>query len=387
MYTVGQLKDGVAGLVSGTNIDKVTGVYKVFERAARKLVTKADIPEATQKLAMTLYSGVTDYIAPSKIFGSALIDIRPQGVSRWFGESVQKMPVEFFDRTKGMLPGGSQVAFEHKDGVPIIRIVASRANEQATLDWMNETTGWTASGSASGLTRDTISYYDSPASLRFTLTGSSTGILTKTISSLNIESYQDVAVAFLALRIPDGATATTLSSIELRLGSDDTNYDSVTATEGFLGAWTVGEWLLIALDMSTSTSTGTPDWTAIDYVQVRFAHTATLTNIRIGGLWIAPPSPHEILFQTSAIFLNGTTRNLTITDDEDQIVLNEAAYLLYEHECALGIAVQQNQENKAANLRTILYGKEGTNDEGLYAEYRGDNPSEELRQIGSYYNT
>lgn len=385
MYTVGQLRDGVAGLLSGTNVDKVTGLYKVFERASRKLAQKADIPEATDTQAVTLYEGVYDYLAPEKIFGGAVIDVRPQGVSRWVGEAVSKVPVEFFDRTKGTFTGGSSIAFEYRDGTPIMRLTSPRANQCANLDWMNETTGWVASGSIASVARDATVYYESPSSLRFTLTGASEGILTKTITAQNIEAYEDVAVAFLALRLPAGATATDLTSVELRVGSSASDYDAVTVTQGFLGAWTVDNFLLVALDMSYSATTGTPDWTAIDYVQVRFAHTATLTNVRVGGLWLALPSPHEILYQTSAIFLNGTTRSLTITDDEDQIVLNDAAYNIFEHECALGVAIQQNQENKAGNMRTILYGKEGTNDEGLYSEYRSDNPSQEMRTVGTYY--
>lgn len=386
MYTIGQLKDGVAGLVSGTNVDRVTGLYKVFERAARKLVQKADIIEATDKEAITLYGGVYDYLSPTKIFGGAIIDVRPQGVSRWFTEKATKVPVELFDRTKGLLQDGSMVAFEYKDGVPIMRIVTPRAFQTVSLDMMNSTTDWSEGGSIAAIIRDTSVFYESPASLRFTLTGSSVGTLTKSINSLDIDEYEDVAVAFLALRLPDGATATNLSSIELRVGSSDSAYDSVTATEDFLGAWTVGEFVLVAFDMSTSTSTGTPDWTAIDYVQIRFTHTATFTNVRVGGLWLAIPAPHEIIYQTSAIFLDAGTRALTITDDDTEIVLNDAAYNIYEHECALGVALQQGLEKKANVLRAILYGKEGTNDEGLYAEYRGDNPSQEIRSSGTYYD-
>jgi hypothetical protein len=383
MKTVGELRDGVAGILSGTNLDKVTGLYKCFERAARKLVQKADIPEASQKLGITLYDGVYDYEAPEKIFGSALVDIRPQGVSRWFGEDVQKVPVELFDRTKGTLPGGYKVAFEYKDGVAIARIDATRPFPRAEVDKMSEVQDWVESGSIINFTRDTVSYYETPASLRFTLVGDSVGTLTKTIKKLNIPDFENVAVGFLALRLPETATATDLESIELRLGSDAANYDSVTVTEGFLGAWTVGEFILVAFDMSMSTSTGTPDWENITYVQLSFTHGTMLTNVRVGGLWLALPSPHEILFQTAAIFVCNNARCATITQDEDSIVLNDAAYNIYEQEAALAVALQQNQDNKAAQIRNVLFGGEG--DAGLYAQYNGDNPSNELRTVGTYY--
>lgn len=385
-YNVGQLKDGVAGLLSGTNVDRVTGVYKVFERAARKLVQKADIPEATGKYKFDMYAGVYDYLAPEQIFGGAVVDVRQQGVSRWYGDKTEKLPVEFFDRNKGILASGTAITFEYEDGLQIMRIVTNRALLSAGLDYMESTTGWTAGGSIASVSQDTTDYYSIPASLRFTLTGDDVGTLTKTITTMNLESFRNVGVAFLAVKIPTGATLADLAGIEARIGSSATAYDSVSVTSGYLGAWKLGSWLLLAFDMAASTSTGTPDWTAINYLQLRLTHASTFTNFRVGGMWIALPVPHEMIYQTSALFVSNGTRGLTITDDEDTIVLNDAAYNIYEHECALGVAVQQNMDKKANTIRTILYGKEGTNDEGLYAEYRGDNPSQEIRTVGSYYD-
>lgn len=384
MRTVGELKDGVAGLLSGTNLDNVTALNKCFERAARKLLNKADVPEANVRQAITLYDSVFDYLGDERLFGGALVDLRPQGNSRTFLDTVAKRPVADFDQGKHFLPSGYDVAFEWKKGTPIVRIATPKPFPRSMLDTMKETTGWTAAGSASALNQDRTTYYDASSSLRFTLTGSSTGTLTKTLSTaLNLELYEDVAVAFLALRLPDGATASTLTSIALRLGSSASAYDQVTATQGFLGAWTAGEWLLVAFDFSGATSTGTPDWTALDYVDVRLAHTATLTNVRVGGLWLSLPSPHEFIFQTAAIFLQSGALVSAIVNDDTQIVLSDAAYVLYEHECALGVAVQQVMDKKAASLRAMLYG--GEDKMGLYDQYRSDNPSDEVRTVGSYY--
>lgn len=387
MFTVGNLRDGVAGLLSGTNVDKVTGLYKVFERAARKLAQKVDTLEETEDVGLTLYDGVYDYPISSNIFGSALVDVRPQGVTRVYLEDVQRKPMRQFDREKVSFGGNIQVSFEYKDGVPTIRVVSPRVVSQVILDSMKEDTDWVASGSIASISEDATVYYEAPQSLRFTLTGASTGVLTKTLAhTLDLTSYEDVGVTFLALRLPDGATVTDLTSVTLKIGSDSTNYDEVTVTEGFLGAWTVGDFILVAFDMSASTSTGTPDWTEIDYVQASFVHAGTLTNMRVGGLWISLPSPHRVIYQTSALFLENGVRTKTITDDDTEIVLNDAAFSLFEHEAALGVAIQTVQTKKVTELRAILYGGEGGEDRGLYAEYRVDNPSEEIRQVGTYYD-
>jgi len=391
LKTVASLKDSVSAILSNIDLSNVSNLNGALERGARTLVQKADVPEASGTQNIVLYSGVFDYLCDTKIFGTAINDIRPQGVSRTPNDYVYKTFGQPFDRNKQWLPNGTMTTFEYQNGVPIIRIVSRETQQQVILSPMNQTTGWTAGGSASGLVQDNAVYYQSPASLRFNLTGSSTGTLTNTLSStVNISSYEGVGVAFLAIDIPTGSTASNLTSIALRLGSTASDYDEVTSTSGFLGSWVSGNWLLVAFDMSTATATGTPDWSEIDYIQVRLAHTASFTNFRVGGLWISQPSPAQILYQSAAIFLptGSTTALETITANTDTIILNNPAYTLYEYECALAILQQTSGgkgDSMTARLQEELNGN-GVNSFGLYGRFRGDNPSQELRTIGSYYS-
>jgi hypothetical protein len=383
--TIGNLKDSVSGLLQGAILANITNLNGALERAARVLAQKADVPEASGKQSLTLYNNVFDYPAPTTIFGGALVDIRPQGVSRNPIDYVYKKPVELFDRTKHLLPNGYMVTFESNNVSPIMRIAQNKAKQCAMIDQMSATTGWVATGSASTPVVDNSVFYEEPGSLRFTLTGSSTGILTKTLSnSLSLSTYEDVGVVFLALRIPVG---TNLSSIVLKIGSSASNYNSVTATQAFLGAFASDEWQLVSFDLSTASQVGTPNFSAINYIQISVAHTATITNARVGNLFMSLPSPHDIYFQSAAIFnVNGTLSN-TITDDNDIVNLNDSAYTIYEHECALTVALQSGGKFGAGTvgmLDGILNGK--ANDIGLYARYRADNPSEELRSVGNYYN-
>ena len=376
MFTVGDLKDSVSGLLQGINLDNVTNINGLLESAARILVQKVDVPEASDKQSITLYNGVYDYLAPTSIFGGALTDFRPQGVSRSITDEVYRQPIKLFDRTKTITPSGYSLAFEHDKGTPLVRVSSSRPTQRTTLDPMNSTTGWTAAGSASGLTVDETVFYESPASLRFLLTGASTGTLTKAINSLNISSYEDVCVGFLAMRTP---SVDDLTSIALKVGSASTDYDEVSTTTGFLGAWVVDEFLLVAFDFSTATPTGTPDWTAIDYVQVSVTHSDTITNFRVGGLWLSLPSPHEIHFQTPYIFLSGGSLIQKISDDTDQIILNDSAYSLYQYQSAVTISKSSGGSTTAKTYEDML-----TNE--LYPMYRADNPSQEIRETGSYYD-
>lgn len=390
LHSVAQLKDSVAGLLSGIDLSNVDNLDGALERAARTMVQEADIPEASNTQNITLYSGVTDYLCDPRIFGTAINDIRPQGISRTINDFVYKKPGEMFDRTKNYLYNGTMATFEYVNGVPIIRIVSTLPTQKIIIDPMTSTDGWVAAGSASGLTLDPTVFYQSPASLRFTLTGSSTGTLTKTLSNaLDMSTYQNVGVAFLAIRIPDGATATDLTNIALRLGSDNGNYDEVTETEGFLGAWVSGEWLLVAYDFAGATGAGTPDWSSIQYVQVRLAHTATMVNFRVGGLWMSLPTPAQILYQSAAIFkATGLPASTVITTDDDTIILNDPAYNIYEYESAKSILQQTGATESNPMMQTFdiaLHGN-GNTKIGLYKLFQGDNPSQELRMVGSYYD-
>lgn len=392
LHTVAQLKDSVAGLLSGIDLNNVDNLDGALERAARTLVQKADVPEASGIQNITLYSGVFDYACDPRIFGTAVNDVRPQGITRMAWNASLKTDQESFDRTKLYPSTNTRTTFQYENGVPIIRIDAPFPVQEIIIDPMNQIGNWVAGGSLSNLAVDSTVYYAAPGSLRFTLTGSSAGTLTETLnSSIDISSYEGVGVAFLAIEIPTGVDATDLTSISLKLGSDSGNYSMVTKTTGFIGAWVTNNWLLVAFDFAGATNTGTPNWSAINYVQLTFNHTATMVNFRVGGLWISLPSPAQILFQSAAIFLPvGTTDTLTsITSNTDIIILNDPAYTIYEVESAIAVLQQTGASESSAMMQTfmrVLNGDGSVSNPGLYNQFRGDNPSQELRTVGDWYD-
>lgn len=389
LNTVSAYKDSVSAILSGMNLNSVSDLNGTLERAARTLVQKADIPEASGIQNITLYSGVYDYACDQTIFGTSITDIRPQGVSRPSWDTTTKTTQQQFDRLKAYSTNNTTATFEFRNGTPIIRIKAPFPNQNITLDPMTAVGNWVAAGTASGLTQDTAVYYQSPASLRYSVTVGA-GTLTETLNnSIDLSVYEDVGVAFLAVYMPSNAS--NLTSISLKLGSSSGNYNEVTATTPFIGTFTDNNWQLVAFDFSTATQTGTPDWSAIDYIQITDNVTGTITNMRVGDLFISLPTPSQILFQSAAIFLpTGTTTALTtITANTDQIILNDAAYNIYLYEGALAIL-----ENTSGGTGDAMYERltrklngDGTDKNlGLYALFRGDNPSEELRTTSSWYS-
>lgn len=385
-YTVAQLKDSISGILQGLNLNNVKNLDIAIARTVRAVCSRLNVPQTTGRYNISIYDGVIDYLAPTNIFGSYLIDIQPQGSPRNIADYVYKKYLVDFDRTKDYLFNGTQITFDARNGVDIMRVKSVKPQPRIELDPMDDTTGWVVSGSASGLTRDENIYFKNSASLRMLLTGASTGTLTKTISRVDLTSYVGVGVVFLAIMTP----ASGLSSMSIKIGTDASNYYTVSNTTGMLGAWQTGEWTVVALDLAQATTVGTPTPTNTVYAQINAVHANTLTNFRIGDFWISLPSPHSFIYETSAIFqASGQNPSSSITTDADVLLVNEPAYLILEQEVALTIAKQQGgglANSVVQGIKDELYGQRGTDNIGLYAIYRTKNPSQILQTIGNWYD-
>lgn len=377
-------------MLQGLNLNNVRSINTAFERAARETCVLLDIPEATLRDNFTLYDGVTDYLLPTDIFASAVVDLRPQGQARYSNDFVTKQPSEEWDIAKADT-SSTRLTTEYDKGTGILRVVSAYPTARIELDPMTATTGWVAAGTAATLTTDSTVYWQAPSSLRFNLTVG-TGSLTKTLTAIDLTNYRSVGVGFLAFRTP---SATNLTSVELRIGSSPANYYSVVVTTGFIKAFAANDWMLAAFDLSTATTVGTPVITSMSYVQINVVAAGTITNFYVGDLWISLPTPMTLIYQTSALFLTSgaATPSNSISNNNDQILLNDAAYSIYEVECALAVATQQGgtlangvveilgqKLNGVRGFRGVLI------QSGLLDLYRADNPSQEIRQVSSYYD-
>ncbi len=293
---------------------------------------------------------------------------------------------------KQRLSNGTMIAFEQRGTQQIIRLADTKTQARIIIDPMSDSTDWTLAGNATGLADDRTNFYDQPSALRFNLAAAGTQayIEQTSTSQTDLTDYEGVGVAFLAVNLPAGS-ASAITSIGMRLGNGSANYWDVSATQGFLGAWIASDWLLIALDLANATTTGTVDPATIDYVRVYVNYTSTtaLPNMRMGGLWLSLPSPTEIIHETTAIFVpqNSSTPQKTISTDNDSLILGQAAYQLFAYECAREIALGKGgsiASGLIAGIDLVLEG-DGGRKLGLYQKFRSDNPSQTLRQVGSYY--
>lgn len=392
--TIQNLNDSVSGILTGTDLDNVTDLYGAYQRAAAILRQSVYLPDSEGRQELVLYDGVTDYVMPSTSFGTTITDLRPQGNTRNAWDFVYKKPGEQFDREKKYLRNGSEIALESNRGVPIIRAVSTDTQQRVILDAMNSLTGWSAGGNAISLALDKTVFYDNNASLRFNISAGGTDAnISKTLTSpVNLTDYIGVGLVFLEVRLP---SATTITSVTVRVGSSASNYYQVTVTEAFISAFRVGEWLTLGFDLSTATTFGSPVATTMKYLYADCTYNGTaLTNIYMGGMWVSLPSPHTLIFGSSAIFqhpdgsITGMIDNLT-----DAIILTPSAYNLYLHEAAAAVAFNMGGKlagGQISNINQILHGVRGRTGAliqlGLYDLYKADNPNQNIQQTGNYYD-
>ena len=380
--TLSQFKDSVGAMLSGLDMNDVTDLNAAFERGLRNLVSRAKVSEAMGRQSITLYDRVYDYASPPGLFGSSLIDLRPQGNSRSPWDTNNKTFISNFDMTKAFLTNGYMLTTEYSNGVQVLRIANAKTTSAVILDDMSVTTGWTTSGDASNLTEDDTVFYEAPSSLRFNLAAlGAQGVLTKTITKQDLTSYRGIGVVFLAIKLP----STNLTSIRLRLGSSSTNYYEVTSTSGFVFPFQGSVWSLVPFNLALASTTGNPVITAMTYSQIAFNYNGTaMPNVYVGNLFIALPSPHEVIYQTAYLLQNSLgVISGTITDNNDILLLNDSTYNIALHECANEIEVQQSG-GRATTLNQLFEKKLFDPTNGLYTLYRADNPSQELRTVGNY---
>ena len=394
--TVSDLKDSVSAQLSGLDINQVDDLFPCFERAARVFVQRAKIPETQVKQQLTIYNGVTDYLADERIFSQGLIDIQPQGIRRDKNDFVYLRMQDDFDRTKEWHGRGTKATFDYNNGTPVIRIVSSYTPQQIILDSMTSLSGWTNDGVyAIGLAVDSSFYYQQPGALRFNLSASgATGYITENITPIDLTSYKGVGVCFLAVSIPD---AIAITSIGIKIGSDVSNYYNVSNTVSILGAFISNGFMLIPLDLSKATTVGSPVVNKISYLQIFINYNGvSQTNIRMGALWISLPTPVTVIYSAAALFLatGQSAISNSITNESDVIVLNDAGYTIFEMECAKAVLRQAGGAAADSAIGQIdadlnsTYTRTGKlMVEGLYDQYKAENPSQVLRTTGSYYDT
>jgi len=139
-------------------------------------------------------------------------------------------------------------------------------------------------------------------------------------------------------------TASLLTSVDLRWGSDSSNYYHKTVTQTQQGTAFVNGWNLCQFQWSSATTVGTPVTTAIDYARVTLNVTGTETACLVNGLDSILGTILSYEYYSKYLFRDASTGAYqeTVTDDSNLINLDTESFNLLEYQ-VLYQATQQQQ--------------------------------------------
>lgn len=384
MRTVASLKSDLIRKLHGTTLSKIQSPNDVIGEAARNVLSRID-PQETIRVSTienALFDDVFSYTSPADLKGDKVIDLQPQ-VNRQESQNYTKRLIADFSRNK------DRKTFNvlYKNGTKFLRISEDVAPDKVTISDVNATTGWSASGSAENITLDQLNFISGNSSINFDINTDDTVAIIEnsTLSAIDLSTQDDQNSLFVWFFIPD---ATKVTSVAARLGSSGSDYYSKSVTTTHDSQAFANGWNLLRFDYDGATETGTTDWSAITYFQLRITHDQTGdTDFRIDSITAGVGELFEIFYYSDSLFkgVDGSYKTVP-TLDTDVVQLETDAYNILLYECAYLLAQELQGENGAFDesyFRRILDSE--TQPIGLYRKYAMSYPSQNKKARSAYY--
>jgi hypothetical protein len=167
---------------------------------------------------------------------------------------------------------------------------------------------------ATNLTIDTDDFTQGSGSFSFDVDVSQSGnnkasIYNDDLNDEDLSDYKDISSWLIDVKIP---SVTYISSYTFKWGSSTSNYYSVTATTDInANAFDDDDFITLKFDWLGATATGTPDDTAINYIEITVNYTgsqADATSFKIDNIRIVRPEKLKLYYTSWAV---GTDTNGT----------------------------------------------------------------------------
>ncbi len=361
-YNIANANSDLSAVLHGTNLNKVTNLNQLHNRTARQLLLDIDPQETIRKVLTTtpIFNGVWDYSCPADLKGNRIIDIAPQ-FYRNPNQILTQAYDQDFDINKNLVNSNPDFSILFNTGLKSLRINDTSAPVGATLDTMNTTNGWNASGNALNLQTDNVNFASGSGSLEFDLTSGtnpSSGTVYKTLPTpLNLSNQYNQASVFLYVYFP---TPSQILSVNMVWGSDSSDYYSRTVTMTNEGTVFQTGWNLIRGDWLGATVVGSPDASNINYISITVNYDGSQqTGIRLDNYVSIMGLYRTLLYYSKYMFRDNVTGAFqeNVTDPSNIINLDTESYNLYFNLLAF-YATQQVQGLDAMFFDSNFFGQE-----------------------------
>lgn len=346
-YTVTQLKSDVINSLHGTTANRLQGFNAVIQRAASELLLELDPMETKRivQLASPIFNSVYDYTLPVDLKGTKILDIRPQA-----NRTLNDIYLDIYNQAFSLWKRYTlqpNFTIQFNTGLKTIRINNNLIVAGVQLNSATTIAGeglWVTSGNASDLQQDNVQFVAGGSALEFNLsTGPGFGALTNSnFTSVDLSGQNDQAQIFFYTYLP---TAANFSTIQIKWGTDASNYWTQLLSTTNVGTSFADGWNLLQADWETAQVVGTPDNTNVGYLQIIWNYTGVAQpGVRLNSIYSRLGIISEIEYYSKYLFQNSVTGAFqeTITDDSNIINLDtETRNLIYLLTCTY--AVQQIQ--------------------------------------------
>lgn len=375
----------LASVVHGTTVNKVPNIYGIINRAARQVLLDVD-PKETQRIVQMpqIFNDTYDYAIPVDVKGDRIIDLALQaGRDPW--DVFTQGYAENFDANK-LVSFKNKIYTQWNTGVKTIRIEAPFLTSPVQLADTSSITGWAATIGAQNIQEDSTNFVSGGGAISFDLAAGHTSgyIESSTLNPVNLSSYANIATGFLWVYIP---TATAVTSIDVRWGSDINDYYHYSTSVNQNGTSFVNGWNLLALPWVSATQVGTPNTTTMKYVRVTPTYNSTLqTSFRIDNLVFTLGYYFTLQYYSKYMFRNPSTNAFVekVLDSSYNgylINLDTESYNLLFNKTAFFIA--QSLQGADAGYDANYWDSEY---QASLTRYKAENPSETLLKKEQYYS-
>lgn len=384
--TIAEVKDNLSAMLHGGTLNKVRNIESALERAADILLSKIDPVNTirTVGLSQAVHDDVYNYSLPSDF--KTLIDLFPQDRRTSYDKPMNTF-AQYFDLKKAL--ENKTVSIEANNGSKLIRInwkkrAAKTINE---LDSLTANGAWGAAGSATSVAVDSIDYVSGRGSIRFNVAVSGDGINNTTMSAVDLTDEDEVGTFWVRFKIKNASDLAKLTSVSLVWGNDLTsNYWTGVAqtTQADGTSFKVG-WNEISFPWSTATETGSVSPSSIDSLQITFAISAAITQLKVDKITCSIGRSFDIKYYSKYVLKNtsGTWIQKTSSDD-DIVVLDNMELQLYLLEALIQCAHQIEGADSTFDIQYAEQKLGIPGKSGLYGIYTGTFPSQTKKPTSRY---
>lgn len=246
----------------------LSNVQQTLNASVREVLSEIRIRSTRRKVLLVpnMLNGVFEYVCPSDLQASDIIDI-PAQAKRYDGEFTL-VPSEQFARR----PRKGDIAIDDFNGIRVLRIDSNTPDSSVTIDPLGvEDSGsgniWNAFGGADDVATDSDQYVVGSSSVSFDIDATiatTAGLYKDALPTTDLSEFilhNALFVSYARL-----TSATNVTNLKLRLGSSASDYYEFTVTARLDGtAFSDGQ-NPIAFNALSPTTAGAPDAADITYV-------------------------------------------------------------------------------------------------------------------------